>query len=424
MRDIELGTTFDVKFVTTDPETGEPASLSGTPAVAAYVGNSTTEITAGITLTTDFDGRTGLNNVRVVATNGNGYADNTDVALVITTGTVAGNSAVGYVIELFTIGRGASYRRLGAPVGASISADIADVESKVDDLETRLGTPSDLGSGATVAANLADIEAQTEGIASIEVGASPDVLVSTTIASLTNQTSFTLTAGSSDDDAYNGMAAILTDQSTSAQKWVCFIGDYVGSTKTVTLESEPGFTIATGDSIAIMAAGGSTSMPVPAAVDASDIRDAVGLASADLDDQLGAIDVAVDAIKGKTDFLPSATAGAAGGVFIAGTNAATTITSGLTANISGNLSGSVGSVSGNVGGTVNGLTSTAQGHVRTAVGLSSANLDTQLSGVAAIKTKTDQLTFDEGNAVNANVTHVNDVEVGGDGGTSPWGPAA
>lgn len=57
----------------------------------------------------------------------------------------------------------------------------------------------------------------------------------------------------------------------------------------------------------------------------------------------------VAGIKTKTDFLPSATAGAAGGVFIAGTNAATTITSGLTANLTGNVSGSVGSVTGAVG---------------------------------------------------------------------------
>jgi len=45
--------------------------------------------------------------------------------------------------------------------------------------------------------------------------------------------------------------------------------------------------------------------------------------------------------------LPDATAGAAGGLFIAGTNAATSITTGLTSNIignvTGNLSGSVGS---------------------------------------------------------------------------------
>ena len=56
------------------------------------------------------------------------------------------------------------------------------------------------------------------------------------------------------------------------------------------------------------------------------------------------LDTEIAAIKTKTDFLPSATAGAAGGVFIAGTNAATVITGSLTTTFTGNLSGSVGSV--------------------------------------------------------------------------------
>jgi len=67
-----------------------------------------------------------------------------------------------------TVQTGDSFARLGAPAGASVSADIADVEGKVDDLESRLGTPSDLGSGATVAANLADIEGQTDNLPGIE----------------------------------------------------------------------------------------------------------------------------------------------------------------------------------------------------------------------------------------------------------------
>jgi len=58
----------------------------------------------------------------------------------------------------------------------------------------------------------------------------------------------------------------------------------------------------------------------------------------------------VGAIKTKTDFLPSATAGTAGGLFIAGTNAATVITGSLTTTFTGNLTGSVGSV------TTNGIT--------------------------------------------------------------------
>lgn len=52
----------------------------------------------------------------------------------------------------------------------------------------------------------------------------------------------------------------------------------------------------------------------------------------------------VGSIKTKTDFLPSATAGAAGGVFIAGTNAATTVTTSFTTTFTGNLTGSVGSI--------------------------------------------------------------------------------
>lgn len=71
-------------------------------------------------------------------------------------------------VELETLQTGDSFARLGAPAGASVSADIADIEGKVDDLETRLGTPSDLGSGATVAANLVDIEGQTDNLPAIE----------------------------------------------------------------------------------------------------------------------------------------------------------------------------------------------------------------------------------------------------------------
>ena len=51
--------------------------------------------------------------------------------------------------------------------------------------------------------------------------------------------------------------------------------------------------------------------------------------------------------------LPDVTAGAAGGVFIAGTNAATTITTGLTTTFTGNLTGSVASVTAGVTVTTN-----------------------------------------------------------------------
>lgn len=100
--DIALGETLDFKFSTVGT-TGAPTTLAGTPVVSAYVGNSTTQITAGITLTVDFDAVTGLHSVRVVASGSNGYAAQTNVDLVITTGTVGGTSVVGYVVGSFSI---------------------------------------------------------------------------------------------------------------------------------------------------------------------------------------------------------------------------------------------------------------------------------------------------------------------------------
>lgn len=100
--DIKLGSTVDLKF-TTATTTGAPTTLSGSPAVAVYVDNGTTEITAGVTLTVDFDSRTGLNNVRLVLTSANGYTRGTNCQVVITAGTVGGTSVVGYVVGSFSI---------------------------------------------------------------------------------------------------------------------------------------------------------------------------------------------------------------------------------------------------------------------------------------------------------------------------------
>jgi hypothetical protein len=54
--------------------------------------------------------------------------------------------------------------------GLATSAALDTVDNFVDDLESRMGTPSDLGSGATLAANLSDIESQTDDIGGAGVG--------------------------------------------------------------------------------------------------------------------------------------------------------------------------------------------------------------------------------------------------------------
>jgi len=63
---------------------------------------------------------------------------------------------------------------LDAQIGTDIDAILVDtsttLDNFVDNLESRLGVPSNLGSGATIAANLVDIEGQTDDIGAAGAG--------------------------------------------------------------------------------------------------------------------------------------------------------------------------------------------------------------------------------------------------------------
>ena len=124
----------------------------------------------------------------------------------------------------------------------------------------------------------------------------------------------------------------------------------------------------------------------------------------DIDTQLAAIaaylDTEIAAIKTKTDYLPSATAGAAGGVFIAGSNAATTVA--ITGNITGNLSGSVGSVTGAVGS----VTGNVGGNVTGSVGSLAAQAKTDVNAEVVDALATD--TYAELGAVPAGTASLKD----------------
>lgn len=164
--DIRLGNTIDIKFTTVDA-IGVPTVLSGTPVVSAYVGNGTTQLTAGITLTVDFDSVVGLNNVRVVASSGNGYATATDVILVITTGTVDGGSVVGYVIGSFSI----ENRSAVMPTTAARTLDVsAGGEAGID--WANVGSP-------TTSVGLTNT---TVGIVTLLNGLAASVITATSIA--------------------------------------------------------------------------------------------------------------------------------------------------------------------------------------------------------------------------------------------------
>jgi len=117
MTDRTLGDTIYRRFTTRAFATGVPTTLAGTPVVSAYEDDSTTQITAGITLGVDHDSVSGLNLLTIVATGGNGFENGKDYDIVITTGTVGGTSVVGEVVFSFSLG---------------LSAAVISLESGVD----------------------------------------------------------------------------------------------------------------------------------------------------------------------------------------------------------------------------------------------------------------------------------------------------
>lgn len=276
-------------------------------------------------------------------------------------------------------------------------------------------------------------------------GTPPDLLQSTTIATLASQTSFTLTAGSADDDAYNGALAVITDVSTSTQKAVGEVLDYTGSTKTVTLKADPGvFTMAATDNIDIVAAPNQLDTLVAGVTLADGVEH--GGTSATL--RLGAsgatpafyvtnssgIAARIDSSAGSSAGMRIQGGGAAAGIRIDGgttgvgvqliggatSGDAVTLTAtsgvsvnapdGITADITGNLSGSVGSLTGHTvqTGDTYPLANGSAGFVA---------IDTV---VDAIKVKTDDMTYTKANELDVNTQSINGAAVVGDGNATPW----
>lgn len=110
------------------------------------------------------------------------------------------------------------------------------------------------GSEYLVAIDAVTVDAVTTGgwIARFRIGY-PGAVLDTTIASLSTQTSFTLASGPAEDDALNGMWAVIHDVASAVQASWVVISDYTGSTKTVTLAAASTFTVAATDNISIMA---------------------------------------------------------------------------------------------------------------------------------------------------------------------------
>lgn len=170
---------------------------------------------------------------------------------------------------------GDAFARLGAPVGASVSADIAAakadtaaVKAKTDSLPSDPADASDILSGTNAIFN--------------RIGAPVGASISADIAAVQADT----------DNIQTRIPAALVSGRMDAS-----VGAMAANTLTASA-------LAT-DAVTEITSGLST-------LDAAGIRTAVGLASANLDTQLGTIDDFLDteiaAIKAKTDNIPSAPA--------------------------------------------------------------------------------------------------------------------
>jgi phage gp36-like protein len=122
VKDYPVGTTIYLKFGTRRPSTGASYALAS-GAVSVYKDNSTTQSTAGVTLTADFDALTGCNHV-VIDTSADGtfYSSGSEFQLILTGGTVDSISVVGQVVGEFSLGKTSALRPTVAGRTLDVSA--------------------------------------------------------------------------------------------------------------------------------------------------------------------------------------------------------------------------------------------------------------------------------------------------------------
>lgn len=108
--DVDLSKTFYARFATVNAS-GVPTTLGNSPSLEYYVNGGSTGFTSGLTLTTDFNSRTGLNSVAIVVTTScTGLVTATDISICIAAGTVSGVSLVGYPVIGYSIAKRSALR--------------------------------------------------------------------------------------------------------------------------------------------------------------------------------------------------------------------------------------------------------------------------------------------------------------------------
>lgn len=227
--------TLNLKFSTHQAD-GTPITLAGTPAVSVYKANGTTQSTAGITLTLDFDAVTGLHNVLIDLSADAFYAVANDYAVVITAGTVDGVSVVGTVLAHFSI-----QNRSTSAIKTDTAAILADTGT--DGVVVAAGSKS--GYALTATTGLGNQTANITGTLSGSVGS-----VTGAVGSVT---------GAVGSIASGGITAASLDATVQARLGIVAFGTAQAATGT-TLQLAAASTFADDELIGavIVITGGST----------------------------------------------------------------------------------------------------------------------------------------------------------------------
>lgn len=376
--DFDASTVIYGKFTTYRPSTGAPFTLAGTPVLSVYKDNSTTQSTTGVTLTADFDAITGLHHYAIdTSTDGTFYAAGSFFDVVVTTGTVDSVSAVGTVVGRFTLRKTSAIkptiagRTLDVSAGGEAGIDLANVGSPTTALaltNTTISTVTDLTNAPTNGDLTATMKTSvtTAATAATPIAAS----VSGAVGSVTGNVGGTVASvvgavGSVAGQTLANLDAAVSTRSTFAGGAVASVTGSVGSVVglTATNLDVAVSTLATATNLATVAGYIDTEVSAIKAktdnlptdpADASDIAASFSTINSTLATIAGYVDTEVAAIKVVTDRLDTAME-LDGAVYRLTTNA-------LEQGPSGPGGGGLDAAG-----------------IRAAVGLASANLDTQLA---------------------------------------------
>ncbi len=199
--DIATGSTLRGSFNTRRSD-GTPITISGTPALSVYKDGSTTESTAGVTLTTDFDSRTGHHLFSIdTSADGTFYSSGSDFRVVITAGTVDGISVVGTEVASFSLQNRTTL--LAAGVRSALGLASANLDSQLSGIPAAVwasGTRT-LSSFGTLASDTATAvwEAATRTLTSFGSlatdvwSAATRTITGGTISTVSDKTGYSLT---------------------------------------------------------------------------------------------------------------------------------------------------------------------------------------------------------------------------------------